>query len=112
METGHSQLVKEAIASSGLKQKKICEVVGISAGTLSRFLNGKGDIGADHFVKILELLGIDVLVLLKYLAFRSRRQAIPQELLQASDLHFMIDQLAPQERKIIESSVKNFVSVR
>lgn len=49
---------KNEIKNRGLKQKWVCEQIGVSNAALSMFLNDKLDLGLNKERKLKELLGI------------------------------------------------------
>lgn len=59
------------MVESGMSRKRFAEEVGISAGTLSQWTNGKCNPGADTLLKIADLFDVSV----DYLLNRSENQA-------------------------------------
>ena len=57
------QIAKEVLASSGISQKKLAEKMGLRAQqAVFNLLNAKNGMRTDNFVKMMNLLGYDVIV--------------------------------------------------
>jgi|GEM_PF-2820149 transcriptional regulator with XRE-family HTH domain len=58
-------LVAALLKQKPLTQAEVAEKAGMSAPQICNFLNGKTDIHASRFVEILEILGIDLMKLVR-----------------------------------------------
>ena len=57
------QIAKEVLTSSGISQKKLAEKMGLRAQqAVFNLLNAKNGMRTDNFVKMMNLLGYDVIV--------------------------------------------------
>jgi transcriptional regulator with XRE-family HTH domain len=53
-----SRQLRQAIDGSGVSRYRLCKLVGMSAATMSRFMNGKGGLSVDMIDRIGRELGI------------------------------------------------------
>lgn len=57
------QIAKDALTSSGISQRKLAEKMGLRAQqAVFNLLNAKNGMRTDNFVKMMNLLGYDVIV--------------------------------------------------
>jgi transcriptional regulator with XRE-family HTH domain len=57
-----SDQIRRAIDGSELSRYAICNSIGLNQGTMSRFMNGKGNLSIAALDRLAELLGITIVV--------------------------------------------------
>jgi transcriptional regulator with XRE-family HTH domain len=55
-----SDQIRAAVDGSGMSRYAICKAIGMTQGSMSRFMNGKGGLSLDAIDKLAELLRLDV----------------------------------------------------
>jgi DNA-binding phage protein len=57
-----TELIQEAIRSGGMSRYAISKVTGIDQGQLCRFVQGQGSLSFESADKVLECLGLEVVI--------------------------------------------------
>jgi transcriptional regulator with XRE-family HTH domain len=57
-----SDQIRHAIDGSKVSRYVICNTIGLNQGTMSRFMNGKGNLSIAALDRLAELLGISIVV--------------------------------------------------
>lgn len=56
------EILKTILKTNGLNQRKLAALSGVSRVTINRYLTGKSDVGSHKLLKMLDVLGLKVVL--------------------------------------------------